>query len=380
MRAVRRLARFVTLVAVLAVLLAVPAAWYFSGRIHADGLAVDPAEVSRDLEVVRVGAGTVTIRGADDELRTRGTYGVDWVGGYGQVSGTPVGDVEVTRSFRVLTGRPLRVGDRVAVTEQAFPSDPAVALGVPVRDATVRAPGGAFPAWFVPGRGTTWVVLVHGKGTGRAEMLRAMRVPVGLGLPALAITYRNDALLPLDESRRYQYGRTEWEDLDAALAWAGDQGARRFVLVGASMGGAVVAETMERSARADQVAGLVLDAPLLSFDDAVDLGAEREDVPVLGSVPGFVTWAAKRLTTLRYGVDWDALDRLDDTSWVRVPTLVFHGTADARVPVASSDRLAEREPDRVRLVRLDGVAHVEAWNHDPAAYEDALRRFLSEVT
>lgn len=371
---VRRLARAVLLLVLLALLGLVGGGWYFAGQVNADGLRVDPGVVDRDLVVVRVGDGTVTLRGDDDELRTSGTYGVDWAGGYGQVTGNPTGTAEVTRPFRALAGRPLAVGDRVGVTEQAFPEDPQVALGVRVREVEVTSEAGRFPAWYVPGRGSTWVLLVHGKGASRAEMLRMMRVPVRMGLPALDVSYRNDALLPLDPTRRYQYGRTEWQDLDAAVSWAVDQGARRVVLVGASMGAAVVAEWRERSAESDLAVGLVLDSPLLSFDHAVDLAASRR------SVPGIVTWVAKRLTSLRYGVDWSASDHLDDTAWAAVPTYVVHGTADTRVPFADSARLAERQPASVTLRRMDGVAHVEGWNHDPVSYEDELRRFLVSVS
>lgn len=376
-----RIARFLTPLVLLVLAVLGGGGWYYAGQIDQDGLKVDPFVLSRSLQVTAVGAGSLTLRGSSHALRTPGTYGVSWSGGYGQVTGAPQGTGTVTRTFRLLTGRPPQVGDPVGVTEDAFPDDPRVALGVAVSEVTVTSPAGRFPAWYSPGRSATWVVLVHGKGASRTEMLRMMRVPVRLGLPALDITYRNDAVLPLDKSHRYQYGRTEWRDLDAAVAWAVDHGARGVVLAGASMGGSVVAEFMERSPRRSLVTGMALDAPLLCFDDAVDLAASRREVPGVGwSLPGILTWTAKRLTTLRYGVDWDALDHLDDTRWVRVPTLVVHGTADGTVPFSDSQRLARSQPGRVTLVRDDGVTHLESWNHDPAGYEDQLRRFLQGVS
>ena len=373
----RRVARLLTPLAVFLVLVLAGGGWYFASQINHDGLRVDPYALDKDLRVTAVRPGSITLRGASATLRTTGTYGVAWTGGYGQVTGTPKGSREVTRSFHLLTGHLPDVDQAVGITEDAYPDDPQVALGVPVREVPVVSPAGTFPAWYVGGRGTTWVVLVHGKGANRTSMLRMMRVPVRMHLPSLDITYRNDAVLPLDASHRYQYGRTEWRDLDAAVGYARDHGAKHVVLVGASMGGSVVAEFLERSSLRWMVRGLVLDSPLLSFDHAVDLAASRKDLPLVGwQLPGVLTWTAKRIASWRYGVDWHALDHLDDTRWARVPTLLIHGTADRTVPESDSVALAKARHDVVYFQPHQGIGHLEVWNADPAQYEAELASFL----
>ncbi|HUR13966.1 MAG TPA: alpha/beta hydrolase [Mycobacteriales bacterium] len=351
--------------------------WYLAGEISERSLVPHPYSPRASLSVVAVHPGQIVLTGRAPELRRAGTYGVHWATGYGQVTGRPRGGAVVTRVFRLLTGSLPRPGARAGITGDAFPDDPRVALGVPVRSVTYRSPAGSFPAWFVPGRGTTWALLVHGKGATRTSMLRMMRVPVSLGMPSLDLTYRNDAGTPRDRTGHYGWGGTEWEDLDAAVAWAQQHGARRVVLLGASMGGAVVASFLERSPRASLVVATVLDAPVLDVDPVVDLAASRRALPLVGwHVPSPARWAAKQVASLRYGVDWDALDHLDDTSWVRVPLLLLHGTADVTVPFATSARLAAAQPALVTLLPDQGVAHVQSWNHDPRGYEHALRRFL----
>jgi hypothetical protein len=375
--------RFVTAVVVVLALFLGGGGWYFAGQIGADGLRPDPSTIDRNLVVTAVSATSVSLRETGtrvDELHTDGVYGVVWATGFGQVTGSAGQGRTVTRGFRLLSGTLPRVDDAAGLTDDAFPDDPRVALGVLPQEVSYSSPAGDFPAWYVPGRGSTWVVLVHGKGASRSEMLRMMRVPVREGLPSLDITYRNDAVVPLDRSGRYQYGRTEWHDLDGAVAWAVERGARHVVLVGASMGGAIVAAFMEHSGRASVVSGLVLDSPLLSFERAVDLGASERDLPLVGwRLPAALTWSAKRLASLRYGVDWHALDYLDDLRWVRVPTLLVHGTADGTVPFGGSERLAEKVAAKVSFQPVPGVDHVQAWNHDPARYEDEERRFLDVV-
>jgi alpha-beta hydrolase superfamily lysophospholipase len=351
--------------------------WYVAGQIGERALTVHPYTPHRPLTVVAVHPGSITLRGRLPELTRTGTYGVHWAGGYGQVTGVPHGTGVVTRAFRVLTGVAPRPGDRAGMTGDAFPDDPRVALGVQVRSVTYRSAAGVFPAWYAPGRGTTWALLVHGKGATRTSMLRMMRVPVRLGLPSLDLGYRNDAGTPRDPSGHYGWGGTEWQDLDAAVGWAQEHGARHVVLLGASMGGAVVAAFLARSARSAVVSAVVLDSPVLDFGDVVDLGVARRALPLVGwRVPHAVRWTAERLVSLRYGVDWRRLDHLDDTTWLRVPLLLLHGTADATVPFAGSAALAAARPDLVRLLPEPGIAHVQGWNRDPAGYEAAVRRFL----
>lgn len=354
--------------------------WYFSGQVHADGLQVKHPGPSYGQEVVAVGDGTITIADPADEepvLDGDAVYGLEWEGGYGQIAGDGTGDDEVTRDFVLLSGAPPHEGTVVSPDRPAF-SDPGAALGREVEDVTFDSDLGPLDAWYLPGSSDTWAVLVHGKGGDRAEMLRAMRTTVDVGLPSLDITYRNDAGAPADPSHLYQFGRTEWRDLDAAVGYATDHGARDVVLVGASMGGGIIASYLRNTPDAP-VAGVVLDSPMLDFGETVSYGAEQEPLPVLGHVPAPLTWTAKQLSALRYGVDWSATDYLDDPGWLTVPALVIHGAADSTVPLRTSERLAASRPDLVTLEVVPHAEHVESWNVDPAAYDAEVARFLRRL-
>ena len=238
----------------------------------------------------------------------------------------------VVRRLEVVTGKPPADGTRAELDLVAFPDDPKIALGPEVSEVTYSSPRGRFPAWFVRGNGPdqkTWAILVHGKGGSRMEMFRMTRATRAAGMPSLDITYRNDEGGPLDPSGYYQYGLTEWRDLRGAVAYATAHGAERVVFGADSMGGGIVASYLRHQAKGEtgsktgpEVVGLVLDAPMLDFGETVTFGARKLHVP------GIVTWTAKRIAAARYDIDWDALDYLSDNSWLRVPALVFHGTAD----------------------------------------------------
>jgi alpha-beta hydrolase superfamily lysophospholipase len=280
--------------------------------------------------------------------------------------------VVAIREFQPLDGS-LRAGDFARLDPFAFPGDPREAHGLAFEDVEVHAPLGAFPAWYVPGQRDTWAVMVHGKGANRRETLRLLPLLAGAGFPALAITYRNDEGCPPAPGGRYTYGRDEYEDLEAAVRFALDMGARRILLVGYSMGGAICLSFMERSDLAARVAGFILDAPMLDLRSTVAHGARQRRIPVRYLA------LSNRIAARRYGFDWDDFDYRRTAMDLQVPVLLFHGDADPTVPVATSDSLAAARPDIVRYVRVPGAGHVRSWNVDPEGYADAVRHFLTAL-
>ena len=109
---------------------------------------------------------------------------------------------------------------------------------------------------------------------------------------------------------------------------------------------------------------------MLDFGAAVDQGARRRNAPALLRATG------RRLAGYRFDIDWGELNYLSRADKLRVPILLFHGDDDDRVPVETSDALAEARPDIVNYVRTSGAGHVRSWNMDPDAYTAAVREFL----
>jgi uncharacterized protein len=386
-RWLRRLTVAVLVMLVLVVALLGGAGWYYAGEIHAGALAVDrtPPETVEDTLVETVDGDKAVLRRTgeardDDPLRRPDTYGLVWDGGAGLVSGPPEArdDGSVVRSLDVVTGEPPAPGTPADLRTDVW-TDPRAAHGVDFEDVGIPCAGGTCPAWFVPGEGPTWMVFVHGKGGTRTEGLRALGPAVDAGLPSLLISYRNDEGAPADPTGEYRYGDTEWRDLEAAVDFAIGRGAERVVLFGASMGGGIVAAFLERSDRADVVAGVVLDAPMLDLDATVDHGAAQRELPVIGGLPDVLTSTAEWIAGRRYDLDWAAVDHLPG-DWLEVPALVFHGTDDDTVPISVTDEFATGRPDLVQAVRVEGAGHVRSWNVDPRGYERRESAFLACVT
>lgn len=368
----------VLLAVVLALALHLVGGWYFSGRIGEEALEVTTAgPPPEEAEVVLVEGDRLTLRALTTpapDLTGSATMGLDLGDSYATL-GDIVSDRAgtVTRTFEMLAGPPPSVGTRGDLDPNAFPFDPEPA-GLEVETVAYDSPLGPMEAWMVPGPGSTWVVHVHGKGSSPQEAIRLMRPLAEAGYPQLAITYRNDPGQPSDPSGYHRYGLTEWEDLAGAVAYARSAGAEEVVLAGYSTGAAIAAAYLYR--HPEEVAAAVFDSPNLDMDAAVELGAQREELPFGLPVPSTLTETAQFLASLRYGVSWDAIDYLRRAGQLTVPVLVFHGTEDDLVPIDVSRRLAEARGELVTLVETEGAGHVRSWNVDPAGYERRVLDFL----
>ncbi len=369
-RAGRWLRRVAAISTTLVVVVLVVATWVYCGQIDGRLLRAEPFQPDYDLGVLAVAGGGVTLpRGIAAERP--GVWGLEWGTGYARVGPVvAITDEGVSRPLLEVAGD-LQPGLLVFMDPLAYESDPADA-GAEYENVIVEGPLGNYPAWRTEGEDDTWVILVHGRGSSRRQGLRVLPALAAGGFPTLSITYRNDSGAP-EGGGRYGLGNPEWEDLQAAVEYAVDEGAADVVLMGYGMGGTIAAMFLHESPQMSLVKALVLDAPLLDVGAMVDADARAHNVP------GLILGWAKGLATLRFGVDWGALNQLDRADEFEVPILLFHGSDDAETPVEVSDRFAELLPDLVRYVRTDGAGHAESWNADPAGYEAALAAFLAEV-
>jgi sugar/nucleoside kinase (ribokinase family) len=176
------------------------------------------------------------------------------------------------------------VGDRYGLTRDVW-LDPEQA-GLDAQDVVITTPDGRqFPAWEIPVEGSAkWAILTHGTGASRSEMLRMARPLNKADYNVLIINYTGDVGAPPYDDGVYHFGRTEWQEVQAAVEYADAAGAETIVLGGASHGGAVMLGFLARGELARRVDGLILDAPASSFEDVIDEGAELISLPV-GDLP-----------------------------------------------------------------------------------------------
>ncbi len=348
------------------------------------------AERPEDVDVLGVGAGTITLR-ATEETVAPGRYGLWLDGGEGHVR---LGEVlDHDEQARTVTRRLLSV-DRGRVREGAarwnqyfYAGTPASALDLPYEEVAVESDLGPLPAWFVPPapavrRRDTWAILVHGRGATREECLRALPILHRLGFPALVVSYRNDHDATRAGRGRYHLGDAEWLDVEGALLHAVGAGAQDVVLVGWSMGGAIALQLVSRSWTADRVRAVVLNAPVLDWRDVLDHHARLNRVPAgIGRLSQAVLEHphARRLVGVEAPISLNRMDWVTRASELRLPVLLIHSDDDEFVPSGPSRRLAMARPDLVTFVPSKGARHTKEWNVDPEGWDTAVARFLLDL-
>ena len=348
--------------------IAVALSWHFSDQV----LVPDHSSWLKEVKVEGMPPGRIVLARSEETERP-GVYGLDWEGGHAIVGAIVDEDDEtVTRRLRGVRGY-LAPEMEVGVEANVFSGDPGQAFGIPFADVDVQSELGPMPAWSIPGKGDTWAIVAHGINSTPQVGLRVVPGLRRAKLPTLVITYREDLGAPPSPDGFHHMGLTEWRDLQAAARYALDHGARRLLLVGYSMGGALVTQFMQHSPLASRVDGLVLDAPALDWQRVLEFNATEMGLPGFMALP--VEWAIGA----RIDVDWDDLNALRHPEDLQLPILLFHGEDDKVVPISISEDLAAELPRWVTYYSAPAAGHVEAWNVAPRLYERRLSLFLASL-
>ena len=379
----KKLVRFVLApLAVLVIMVILGGGWYFSSVLEEDGLRVDNSAPENTVTVIDISETRITLQLLPDAEESYLTISARW-GITDGVNYGRLGDVlsktktQVTREFEPVLGG-FQIGDQLYLDRTSFPHDPS-AEGLDYEEVVIPGSIGDFGAWrlgftsqatYLDSTSDVWAIFVHGRTSNKESSMKLFNLP---GVHSLAIDYRNDEGAPPSESGYYDFGTTEWEDVEAAVQYALDNGAEKIVLVGFSMGGGVVVNYQLKSELASHTIGMVLDSPMLNFGKTVDKGAEERGVPAP------ITFVAKAFATMRYGIDWDALDFLSKASDIDVPVLLIHGEADTTVPIETSYIFAGENPEMVKLYSFENVGHVAAWNWHPTEYRGLVQEFVERI-
>ncbi|MBU4465540.1 MAG: lysophospholipase [Actinobacteria bacterium] len=344
---------------------------------------VTPAERRSDTRIVRldVAAQTITLgRTPDTELP--GRYGLFTSGteDYVKLGSVLASDrATVTRKLLTQIGTESRLASEAAFSGWYF--DRPEQLHLPFTTELIGADVGPCPGWLFPaaGDGDIWVIQVHGRGATRAECLRAVPLFHELGITSLVMSYRNDGDAPRSRTGTYSLGATEWRDLDAALGFARRHGARRVVLMGWSMGGAIALQAELNSRHADLIVGLILESPVVDW--RVVLGYQGHLLHLPGAVTGLAIgtlekeWATS-ITRTGSRIPFDRLDVVRRAAELRHPILILHSDDDGFVPSDASHDLVVARPELVEMQVFEVARHTKLWNYDQDRWTGSIRSWL----
>ena len=236
---------------------------------------------------------------------------------------------------------------------------------------------GDFPAYLTNDGDKGIVIFVHGfRGDYKREVFAMVRGAefAENGYRSMIISYRNDRGLPQDPSGIFQYGVTEWKDLDSAIEKARTL-TDNIVLFCISGGGGPCSSWLGNAENQNQVSGVIYEAPVISFWESVEINGESR----FPWVPSSLFSYFKIFTEIRYGVDFDSMDFRYDLIESQIPALLFHGDDDEWVPVSMSDFIASNRDYKYTYKRYENVGHVTAWNADPEDYRTTIKEFLNSL-
>ncbi len=253
-------------------------------------LVPDHSSWSERVEIEAVSPTRIELKSSEATERP-GVYGLVWDGGH-----AVVGPILAQREGRVTRRLSHVHGFLVPGLDAGFDSNvyfgnPSEARGLPYRNVNIPSELGPMPAWEIPAetRSRSWAIVVHGINGDRQIGLRIAPTLRRSGFNSLLISYRDDLGAPSSPDGLHHQGQTEWRDLQAAVKYAVHHGAKKIVLDGYSMGGALIAQFMENSYLAHRIDALVLDAPALDWKAILEFNAEEMGLPGFAALP--VEWA-----------------------------------------------------------------------------------------
>ncbi|WP_058624530.1 alpha/beta hydrolase [Microbacterium testaceum] len=320
---------------------------------------------------------------ATDESRQPGTYGV-WLDDGTHLTVGEIVRASDRRVVRVLAAKPPALSDgevRGAWTSQNIAAPEAVGptqhIAVPLRR------GGSADAWVIGDPDATrWAIHVHGLRSSRSGALRSAPAAVEAGWTSLVVSYAGDDEASPADTLPSSLGTREWRDVDDAITYAVERGAREIVLVAWSMGATIAMLALEQSRHREAITGLVLVAPALDWSRIVARAVKGAHLPSSVGATSLRVLRSRlgaRALGLIEAVDARALNWVDGPRRApELPTLIVHSLRDPVVPVSGSLAFTARHPDST-LVAFDATGHCNEANQDPERFRDAIGAFLREL-
>jgi uncharacterized protein len=344
---------------------------------------VRPAARLADTEILDVdtAAQTITLERTPD-TRLPGRYGLFTEGTADYVKvGAVLAENATTVKRKLLTQIDAESRLSAAAAFSGWYYDDPTQLHLPYSAELIGSGLGPCPAWLFPAPEPTdtWVVQIHGRGSTRAECLRAVPVFRDLGITSLLVSYRNDGEAPRSRTGTYGLGSTEWRDVEAAIGFARRNGARNIILMGWSMGGAIALQLALTSAHRSLIRAVVLESPVIEWKVVLDYQARQQGVPA--TIAGIAITAlgagwGTPFTRTGSPIPFDRLDIVSRAGELRQPMLILHSDDDGFVPSDASHALAEARPDLVTLVPFEEARHTKLWNYDQERWTRAIDEWV----
>lgn len=221
---------------------------------------------------------------------------------------------------------------------------------------------------------TSWVIHVHGRKASFAETLRNFQQFEELGFRQLAISHETDPKPWGLGNARSWLGAKEWQEVELAVKYALDSGAKEVILFGWSLGALFVGEFLRRSPFAQAVSKVIFDSPLIDFETTLRLQSRLSGMPAAfgdfvysvlqkSNMLGLFGFRRRHIPTL-----------IRDLS---KETLILYSNNDGYVSMSRMDEFAALNHDAT-IVEIPGARHCRLYNLDKARYQATIAGFIAK--
>jgi alpha-beta hydrolase superfamily lysophospholipase len=270
---------------------------------------------------------------------------------------------------------PRFLADRVLHPPRRKPALTPAAVGLDYEEVTFRGLDVELAGWYVPADGDRAVVLVHGFGEDRCELMPLAPALHGAGYHVLLYDMRARGASGGDT---VTFGYFEVDDLVAAANFLRERsGACSVAALGVSLGASVALLAAARgnaldavvadSAFADLRALIAEGTPLRLFN----LGAAAR--PFWKGISSLIVWHAERQSGLRAS----AVCPLDQVAQIGLrPVLFIHGLKDSLFNYRNSVHLYHAAGEAKEIWLVPDAAHTRAYARYPDEYMQRILAFL----
>lgn len=218
------------------------------------------------------------------------------------------------------------------------------------------------------------VLLLHGNGGSRGQMLPVMRWLAEAGYNVMAISFRAHGDSTGDVN---DIGWSARHDVTAAVAFLRHEYPERPVFVVGRSKGAAAAIFAADELKED-VAGYFLEQPYKDLKSAVWSRLQNHLPPVLDWVAygGLRLWAP-----VFFSVDPNQVSPYDHIASIpsSVPVVIITGSADRHARLDDVKAVAGRVQSGAKLVVFEGAAHEALDRNNPKLYRASLLELLGKV-
>lgn len=220
---------------------------------------------------------------------------------------------------------------------------------------------GDVSTWVIEGTGRGTALMFHGYGGVKSDLLDEAAVLHRAGWTTILVDF------PGSGGSAGNVTSLGWREAEVVAELAAQSGP--VLLFGKSMGSAAILRAVaDLGAEADV---LVLENP---YDRLVTTAAHRFEALGLPGHPGaelLVAWGG-----LELGFNGFAMNPVEFASRVHVPTLLLHGSEDARVRLEEVRAIDAALAGPHALEVFEGAGHIGLYAADPGKWEIAVLGFL----